>query len=324
MQPNFFLVCEKVCKVGNFLHAKCISHENFFWFVKKFAKLETFCTPTKCISHENFFLVCEKVLQSEKHFCTPKCTRESSHNLRNVYEKKTQSVTLDRPVLVANLEPGVRKLRLVKCDGPTLHCISHLHLRELSLDPISDLRWDALMPLQSLRVLRVGLNGHVLTKKLFAIRSSDFLCLPELQSLTLSHCRFSRGAIEQLRILTTLKHFALFSSCLDDVRLGELASLTMLEELDLSWCYLPQVTRLSRLPLRRLDVSNSGLTNDQVLSMCNTDTLESLTVSQVEIMNPSFTSHFKKLSTITINYEESRRLVMRLNQAGKWCEEKNT
>lgn len=98
----------------------------------------------------------------------------------------------------------------------------------------------------------------------------------------------------------------------------------MLEELDLSWCYLPEVSRLSRLPLRRLDVSNSGLTNDQVLSMCNTDTLESLTVSQVEIVNPSFTSHFKKLSTITINYEEARRLVMRLDQAGKWCEEKNT
>jgi hypothetical protein len=135
-------------------------------------------------------------------------------------------VTLDRPVLVANLEPGVRKLRLVKCDGPTLHCISHLHLRELSLDPISDLRWDALMPLQSLRVLRVGFNVHVLIKKPFAIRSSDFLCSPELQSLTLSHCRFSRGAIEQLRRLTTLKHFALFSSYLGDVRFGELASLT--------------------------------------------------------------------------------------------------
>lgn len=125
--------------------------------------------------------------------------------------------------------------------------------------------------------------------------------MPKLRSLALAHCKFARGVIAQLRNITTLKHFALFRCYFDDARFGELASLTMLEELDLLICR--KWGRLYRLSLRRLDVSNSGIhDNDEVLSMCNTDILESLGVSHFEITDASFTSNFKKLSTITVNY----------------------
>ena len=77
---------------------------------------------------------------------------------------------------------------------------------------------------------------------------------------------------------------------------------------------------MSRLPLRRLSVTDTFWHDvDEILLMCNTDTLESLTVSHVEVMNPRFTSNFKKLSTITIQYAESRNLVMRLDRFGIWC-----
>jgi hypothetical protein len=137
--------------------------------------------------------------------------------------------------------------------------------------------------------------------------------------LALSQCKFARGALAQLRNITTLKHLALFRCYFDEARFGELTSLTMLEELDLSWCYLPQVSRLARLPLRRLDVSNSGVhDNDEVLSMCNTDTLESLGVSNFEITDASFTSNFKKLNTITVDYASSRQMVLQRDQSGHW------
>lgn len=224
-------------------------------------------------------------------------------------------VTLDRPVLVANLEPGVRHLTLVRCDGPSLRCISHLHLHELSLAPDVDLLWDALIPLKSLRTLRI-----VYASRGFAIKSSDLLCLPELRSLTLANCTFAKGSISQLQRVHALKHLALSHCKLDEARFNELASLTMLQELDLSGLYMPHMSRLSRLPLRHLSVTDSFWHDvDEILLMCNTDTLESLTVSHVEVMNQRFTSNFKKLSTITIQYAESHNLVMRLDRFGIWC-----
>jgi Leucine-rich repeat (LRR) protein len=199
------------------------------------------------------------------------------------------TVTLDRPVLVTNLQsfqPEVRVLKLRASTRLGLRCLHHLsHLRELHIITNTS-SLDVLEPLTRLQI------ASLKWQSLRLIDLTPLSRLPKLRSLSLKNCRVWSGC---LRTLTRLHSLKIANCQLTNVNIQDLSSLSKLEHLDfqlVNWC---DVSPLKKLNLRSLKASGFD-----VSQICN-PRLEILDMSRSHVGDLRWLSTLTQLRVLDVS-----------------------
>jgi Leucine-rich repeat (LRR) protein len=200
------------------------------------------------------------------------------------------TVTLDRPVLITNLQQHqshVRKLILRNSTQLGLRCIHHLsQLRELHLNTDTACL-DVIEPLTSLQSLTI--NWRIMR----LVDLTPLSRLLQLRSLSLENCRVWSGC---LRTLTHLTSLTVVSCQFTNANIQDLSHLSQLENLDLSLLTTCDISPLGKLNLSRLKMSGCDMSN------LRNQSLEMLDISRTYVRDLEWVSRFTNLKQLDVSF----------------------